>query len=78
MALLASECWRSDITVEPSSSAAINISTRTFLPASEIKKIANATSETRQGANALCVSAPIQIADPRAIALKSTKRGFSL
>ena len=78
MALLASACWRSDITVEPNSSAAINISTRTFLPASEIKKIASATSETRQGANALCVSAPIQIADPRAIALKSTKRGFSL
>ncbi|MEY4901470.1 MAG: hypothetical protein RLZZ190_197 [Actinomycetota bacterium] len=66
------------MTVEPSSRAAINISTRTFLPASEIKKIASATSETRHGANALCVSAPIQIADPRAIALKSTKRGSSL
>jgi hypothetical protein len=75
---LARDAWRSDITVEPSKRAAINISTRTFLPASEIKKIANAMSETLQGANALCVSAPIQMADPRAIALKSTKRGFSL
>ena len=54
------------------------MSTRTFLPASEMKKIASATSETLHGAKALCVSAPIQIADPRAIALKSTKRGFSL
>ncbi|MFZ4123448.1 MAG: hypothetical protein ACOYJ3_02550 [Candidatus Planktophila sp.] len=54
------------------------MSTRTFLPANEMKKIANATSETLHGASALCVSAPIQIADPRAIALKSTKRGFSL
>ena len=78
MALLARDCWRSDITVDPSSSAAMKISTRTFLPASEIKNIASATNETRHGANALCVSAPIQIADPRAIALKSTKRGFSL
>ena len=66
------------MTVEPSKRAAIKISTRTFLPASEIKKIASATSETLHGANALCVSAPIQIADPRAIALKSTRRGFSL
>jgi len=40
--------------------------------------MARATSETLHGANALCVSAPIQIADPRAIALKSTRRGFSL
>jgi hypothetical protein len=78
MALLARDCCRSDITVEPNRSAAMNISTRTFLPASEIKKIATATSETRHGANALCVSAPIQIADPRAMALKSTKRGSSL
>lgn len=78
MALLASDCWRSDITVEPSRSAAMKISTRTFLPANEIKKIASATNETRHGANALCVRAPIQIADPRAIALKSTKRGSSL
>jgi hypothetical protein len=54
------------------------MSTRTFLPASEIKKIANATNEILHGASALCVNAPIQIADPRAIALKSTKRGFSL
>jgi hypothetical protein len=66
------------MTVEPNKRAAINISTRTFLPASEMKKIASATSETLHGAKALCVSAPIQIADPRAIALKSTKRGFSL
>ena len=78
MALSASDCCRSDITVEPSRSAAIKMSTRTFLPANEMKKIASATSETLHGASALCVSAPIQIADPRAIALKSTKRGFSL
>jgi hypothetical protein len=41
------------MTVEPSKRAAIKISTRTFLPASEIKKIARATSETLHGANAL-------------------------
>jgi hypothetical protein len=53
IALFARDAWRSDMTVEPSKRAAIKISTRTFLPASEIKKIASATSETLHGANAL-------------------------
>jgi len=41
------------MTVEPTKRAAIKISTRTFVPAREMKKIASATSETLHGASAL-------------------------
>ncbi len=66
----------SDMAVDPTRMAKIKTINRAFLPMSEKTISSTAARATRNGATALCKSAPHQMPPPRAIALKSIRPVF--